>query len=72
MSDRTTILLAAAVLAAAISGAAAVGGVARKQRDALDLVVKMDGVEGMPPHVAVVTAALGTFRGLAVDILGRA
>jgi hypothetical protein len=69
MSDRTVILIATVVLAAAVSGAAVVGGVARKQRDALDLVVKMDGVEGMPPHVAVVTAALGTFRGLAVDIL---
>jgi hypothetical protein len=29
----------------------------------------MEGVEGIPPHVAVVTAALGTFRGLAVDVL---
>lgn len=69
MSDRTVILIATAVLAASVAAAAAVGGMASQQRDALDLVVKMDGVEGMPPHVAVITAALGTFRGLAVDIL---
>jgi hypothetical protein len=31
--------------------------------------VSTEGTEGMPPHVAVVTAALGTFRGLAVDLL---
>jgi hypothetical protein len=29
----------------------------------------MEGTKGMPPHVALATAALGTFRGLAVDVL---
>lgn len=53
----------------AFAGSATVAGIVQKQRDELGLVVKMEGQEGMPPHVAVVTAALGTFRGLAVDIL---
>ena len=69
MSDRATITLAIMILVASVAGSATVTGMVQKQRDELDLVVKMQGVEGIPPHVAVVTAALGTFRGLAVDIL---
>jgi hypothetical protein len=69
MSDRLVITIAGVFVAAFLGGAAAVTGIVQKQRDELDLVVKMEGVEGIPPHVAVVTAALGTFRGLAVDVL---
>jgi hypothetical protein len=69
MSDRATMLTAAAVMVTCLAGAAIMGGSVRRQRDALELVVSTDDVAGMPPHVAVVTAALGTFRGLAVDIL---
>jgi len=69
MSDRLVIAVAGMVLAVCLVGAAAVTGVVQQQRDDLGLVVKMEGVEGIPPHVAVVTAALGTFRGLAVDVL---
>jgi len=69
MSDRLVIAIAGMVLAVCLVGAAAVTGVVQQQRDDLGLVVKMEGVEGIPPHVAVVTAALGTFRGLAVDVL---
>jgi hypothetical protein len=69
MSERLVIAVAGMVLAGCLFGAAAVTGVVQQQRDDLDLVVKMEGVEGIPPHVAVVTAALGTFRGLAVDVL---
>lgn len=69
MSDRLVISVAGVVLAVCLVGAATVTGVVQQQRDDLDLVVKMEGVEGIPPHVAVVTAALGTFRGLAVDVL---
>jgi hypothetical protein len=54
---------------ACMAGAATVAGVVQRQRHDLDLVVSTEGTEGMPPHVAVVTAALGTFRGLAVDLL---
>lgn len=41
----------------------------RQQREELGLVVSMEGTEGMPPHVALATAALGSFRGLLVDVL---
>jgi hypothetical protein len=34
-----------------------------------DLVLSVEGAQGMPPSVALTTAALGTFRGLAVDFL---
>jgi len=69
MSDRATTSIAAVALVACLAGAAAVAGAVQKQREDLDLFVKMEGVAGMPPHVAIVTAALGTFRGLAVDVL---
>jgi len=39
------------------------------QRDELQLVMAVEGTQGMPPHVALATAALGTFRGLATDVL---
>jgi len=68
-SDRAVIAIAAGVL---VAGTAAAGwlaaGIQRERRD-LELVVSRAGVEGMPPHVAIATAALGTFRGLAVDVL---
>lgn len=69
MSDRSTIIVAAILVCGSLAGSATLAGLVQKQRDELDLVVKMDGIAGMPPHVAIVTAALGTFRGLAVDIL---
>ena len=69
MTDKSILSCAIVALLAALVGSATVAGVIQKQRNDLNLVVKMEGVEGMPPHVAVVTAALGTFRGLAVDIL---
>ncbi len=69
MSDRSIIVVTVMLLCACLAGSATVAGFVHKRRDELDLVVKMEGVSGMPPHVAVVTAALGTFRGLAVDIL---
>lgn len=40
-----------------------------RQRTDLQLVMAVEGTEGMPPHVALATAALGTFRGLATDVL---
>ena len=69
MNDRITIGIAAVLLSASLAAAGAIAGVVQRQRSDLQLVVTMEGVEGMPPHVAIVTAALGTFRGLAVDLL---
>jgi len=40
-----------------------------RQRTDLQLVMAIEGTQGMPPHVALATAALGTFRGLATDVL---
>jgi len=40
-----------------------------RQRTELQLVMAVEGTQGMPPHVALATAALGTFRGLATDVL---
>jgi hypothetical protein len=69
MNDRITIFVAAIVLSASLAAAAAIAGIVQRQRTDLQLVVTTEGVAGMPPHVAIVTAALGTFRGLAVDLL---
>ena len=60
MTDKSILSCAIVALLAALVGSATVAGVIQKQRNDLNLVVKMEGVEGMPPHVAVVTAALGT------------
>ncbi len=69
MSDRLTEIIAAVTLVACLAGAgASARGLARQRQD-LQLVVSMEGTQGMPPHVALATAALGTFRGLAVDVL---
>ncbi|MEI8226747.1 MAG: hypothetical protein WCH77_00580 [Planctomycetota bacterium] len=69
MSDRATMSIAAVVLLLCVAGSAAVAGAVQRVRSELQLVVSTNDLEGMPPHVAVVTAALGTFRGLAVDLL---
>jgi hypothetical protein len=69
MTDRFTITIAAFVLVACLAGSATFAGHVQRQRSELKLVVATADTESMPPHVAVVTAALGTFRGLAVDLL---
>lgn len=69
MTDRVILLTAAITLFLCLAGSAGVAGLVKKDRDDLGLVISMEGCDGMPPHVAVVTAALGTFRGLAVDFL---
>lgn len=67
--DRLTTVVATIVLVTATIASGFVAAIVQRQRRDLDLVVEIEGSEGMPPHVAIVTAALGTFRGLAVDIL---
>ena len=69
MTDRAIVSVAAVMLLACLAGSAAVAGAVQRARQDLQLVVATDDLQGMPPHVAVVTAALGTFRGLAVDLL---
>lgn len=61
--------VAAALLVASLVGAGFTARAVARQRDALQLVVSREAAGGMPPHVALATAALGTFRGLAVDVL---
>jgi hypothetical protein len=68
-SDRITITIAAIALVAGTVCAGWLAGGIQQQRKDLDLVVSAQGTDGMPPHVAIATAALGTFRGLAVDVL---
>ena len=57
------------VIIAALLGIAVLSRTITRERDELQLVMSLEGTEGMPPHVALATAALGTFRGLATDIL---
>ena len=68
-ADRITIPITLLALVAGSVGAAFSAGAVQRQRRDLELVEPLTGTEGMPPHVALVTAALGTFRGLAVDVL---
>jgi hypothetical protein len=69
MSDRTVQIVALLVLVAGVAGAGATARSIARQREELRLVVSAEGTRGMPPPVAIATAALGTFRGLAVDVL---
>ncbi|MFM8985886.1 MAG: hypothetical protein ACKONH_07500 [Planctomycetia bacterium] len=69
MHDRTVQAIAAVVLVACLGGAAVTNGSLARQRREDRLVTPLEGATGMPPHVALATAALGTFRGLAVDAL---
>jgi len=69
MSDRLTTTIAVLVLVACLAGSATLAGHVQRQRSDLKLVAATADTESMPPHVAIVTAALGTFRGLAVDLL---
>ena len=69
MSDRMTEVVATAMLVACLAGAGFMTRPIAAEREKLGLVMSAEGTKGMPPHVALTTAALGTFRGLAVDVL---
>lgn len=69
MNDKITIIAAIGVLTGALAGSAGLAGRVQQTRELQSLVVPSMGTTAMPPHVAIVTAALGTFRGLAVDAL---
>jgi len=69
MHDRLIQLIAMSVCGAALAGAGTLAVLISRERQESELVVSLEDTRGMPPHVALVTAALGTFRGLAVDAL---
>lgn len=68
-NERLPTIIAVVLMAACLGGAGVAAHAVQKARTELQLVVPSIDSESMPPHVAVVTAALGTFRGLAVDVL---
>jgi hypothetical protein len=69
MPDRFVQSLAALAIVVSVTVAGVLVQSIARQRETLRLVVSTEGTKGMPPHVALATAALGTFRGLAVDVL---
>jgi len=69
MRDRFVEAIASATLIACLAAAGVLMPSITRQRQELQLVISTEGTRGMPPHVALATAALGTFRGLAVDFL---
>jgi hypothetical protein len=69
MSDRVVEVVAALLLVASLATASVVAPVIVRERQSSQLVISTAGTQGMPPHVALATAALGTFRGLAVDVM---
>ena len=69
MKNNLILTCAAIVMMACLVGSGLMAQQVRRERDDLKLVVPVAGTVSMPPHVAVVTAGLGTFRGLAVDAL---
>ena len=68
-ADRVVTLVAVCLAVCCTVCAGWLGAGVQRQRRDLDLVVTAEGTAGMPPNVAIATAALGTFRGLAVDVL---
>ena len=69
MSDRVVEIVATLLLVTAMAMASVVAPVIVRERQTSQLVISTAGTQGMPPHVALATAALGTFRGLAVDVM---
>lgn len=62
-------IVAIIIMVCCLGGAGFLSRRVAQQREDLQLVVSLEGQQGMPAHVALTTAALGTFRGLAVDVL---
>jgi hypothetical protein len=69
MNDRAVQLVAVAICLASLATAGSLARSIGAERQQHDLVISLAETRGMPPHVALATAALGTFRGLAVDTL---
>jgi hypothetical protein len=69
MNDRLIQSIAFSLFTAALVAAGMLAVSIGRDRQESELVVSLEDTRGMPPHVALATAALGTFRGLAVDAL---
>jgi hypothetical protein len=69
MTDRSVQAVALVLVTAALAVAGFLARGISQERQQQNLVVSLEETRGMPPHVALATAALGTFRGLAVDAL---
>lgn len=68
-SESLVTTVAAGIMVVAVGVAAFVAAGIQRQRQDLDLVVAPEESAALPPQVALTTAALGSFRGLAVDFL---
>ena len=64
-----TQMMAAVVMCLFLVGAGAILPRLNDVRDELELTIKPIADEDVPPHIVLATTALGTFRGLAVDVL---
>ncbi len=62
-------MLCLAVSVVSLTGAALLVDPINQQREALQITVHPDVLENMPPEIAFTQAALGSFRGLSVDVL---
>ncbi|MFM7137859.1 MAG: hypothetical protein ACKO1M_12455, partial [Planctomycetota bacterium] len=69
MNDRAVQLVALVICLAGLTAAGTLAHSIGAERQRQELVISLAETRGMPPHVALATAALGTFRGLAVDAL---
>ncbi|MGI9177419.1 MAG: hypothetical protein ACR2IT_06130, partial [Pirellulales bacterium] len=69
MGDRSIVAIACVVCGCALVSAGALAGSIGRDRQRLNLSVSLAETQGMPPQFALATAALGTFRGLAIDAL---
>ncbi|MBI1371085.1 MAG: hypothetical protein GC162_20845 [Planctomycetes bacterium] len=67
--DTLIILIAVALMIITLSGAALLMPAINRQRQALQLTANDQMMQNLPPDIALTQAALGSFRGLAVDIL---
>ncbi|QNN22773.1 hypothetical protein HED60_11010 [Planctomycetales bacterium ZRK34] len=67
--DTTIIVIALLGLVGLLAGAASLMPAINEERVALQLTANEQLMKNLPPEIAVTQAALGSFRGLAVDVL---
>lgn len=67
--DRIIIFVAVVLMAASLGGAALLMPHINHMRRELQLVANDELMKNLPPKIAITQAALGSFRGLAVDVL---
>jgi len=69
MNDRLTILACVLVAVLGIAGSAALFPVINQQRRTLQLSADLERGDNVPPDVALTAAALGSFKGMAVNYM---